>query len=129
MGAELAHYVALMRASRADALTHAVDDRGAFEPPMPLLILLEGAKISAQLTNAIRRLVLTDRLIFGIAQGKHDGNPDQQAERLAMAIAWDEHVQQEAAKRPYLLGKPKPPAGTNGHTLNGKGNGHANGHA
>ena len=71
--------------------------------------------------------MLTDRLIFGIAVGKGDGNPDQQAERLAMAIAWDEHVQQEAAKRPYLLGKPKPPAGTNGHA-NGKANGHLNGH-
>lgn len=96
---------------------------------MPLLILLEGSKIAAQLTNALRRLVLTDRLIFGIAVGKGDGDPNQQAERLAMAIAWDEHVSTEAAKRPYLLGKPKPPAGTNGHTLNGKANGHANGHA
>ena len=26
-----------------------------------------------------------------------------------MATAWDEHITQEVAKRPYLLGKPKPP--------------------
>jgi hypothetical protein len=129
MGEELSHYVALMRANRADAITHTVDEQGKYEPPMPLLILLEGAKIAAQLTNAIRRLVMTDRLIFGIAADPAAGNPDQQAERLAMAIAWDEHVATEAAKRPYLLGKPKPPAGTNGHTLNGHSNGHANGHA
>ena len=38
---------------------------------------------------------MTDRLIFGIAVGKGDGNLDQAAERLAMAISWDEHITQE----------------------------------
>ena len=46
---------------------------------------------------------MTDRLIIGITADPKPGNPDQQAERLAMAIAWDEHIAQEAAKRPYLL--------------------------
>ena len=48
---------------------------------------------------------MTDRLIFGITADPKAGNPDQQAERLAMTTAWDEHITQEVAKRPYLLGK------------------------
>jgi hypothetical protein len=40
-------------------------------------------------TSAPLCVVMTDRLIFGITADPKAGNPDQQAERLAMTTAWD----------------------------------------
>ena len=51
-------------------------------------------------------VVMTDRLIFGITLDSKAGNPDQAAERPAMAMSWDEHLAQEAASAPTCWASP-----------------------
>lgn len=86
---------------------------------------IDGAKALAQ---ALRHLIIADRLIHGIdTVPGGSADPDEAAIVLAKLRSWDKSVAEEMAKRPYLLAKPAPPpAGSNGHA---KPNGHANGHA
>src|SRR6266404_3980451 len=114
---ELSIYLALIRDLRQNPPTltedgdiDIKDDRMRMAKLM-LTIMgnpVDGAKSLAQ---TIHRLVITDCLIYGIdGSGRATKNPDQAA--LAKLREWDKHMAEEMARRPYLLGKPTPPAGS-----------------
>jgi hypothetical protein len=110
---ELSIFVALIRDLRQNppAVTEGGDidisDDRLRKAKLMLSIMgnpIDGAKNLAQ---AVHRLVVTDRLVYGIeilAGATND--PDQAA--LAKIKEWDKHIAAEMAKRPYLLAKPTP---------------------